>query len=432
MYVKNFLEIWYYLRMATVYLPYGYPQLGGAFDSIVYQGTVARKYVLAVDPRTVNQQFERKLLSDVSKMRSSAGKWAKAAWKINFGVKASSVIYQLVKGDVLNLWSDGLAAYDGMSSVERADWDAQAPFQVTYNAPGRVFFALAYVLYGYEDTSLEHNFYMPEPRPGQAVALRSWWLADLETYGWQMIADYGGYIGNRDMRWNYVGAWTNLDGYLGVGSVLKETSTPGDYAELVVKNSTMQFQLIGNTDGANIEVRLDGSQIGFANTNRVSSGEVKWNDVVRIVKPRTYRLIHAGTAGQKFRNDRLFYGMDYYKIDVDRMIGSWASYSSGGPWGSDKWKSTGSGTRAIEFNFVGPWLYGFFDRGAEYGPMRVIVDGVENSILDLGFVDENTIARALFGRFRNTLHHCKIEAVGAAQINFFWFRVLKSKKGLAI
>lgn len=408
--------------MATVTLPYGYPAIQGAsYSTIVYQGTVARLYSNATDPRTDSQLFERNLLADVKRMIGSAGTWAKASWKITFGTRWSSVIYQLLKGDVSSYWSESLDLFDAQSGSWQDDWREAAPYQATFNDPGRIFFAMADMLYRWDDDRGGHRFYQPDPAGDEAVDCVAWWISELGDYGWQIAPALGEYILSQDLRWVYVGTWSLVGGKM-------ESSTPGDYAEIIVVNSTVQFLFLGGTDGANLEIKMNGSQIGFANTNVGSPGTVYWNDVWRYVSQRTYRVVHAGSAGQKFRNDRLLVSVRYKKIDVDQLIGTWEEYSSGGSWGSEKWKSTGSGTRAIEFNFVGPYLYGFFDRGSPYGQIRVIIDDVEHAIVDLGYVDEDTISYALFGRFRNGLHHCRIEAVTAAQINFWWFVIVKGKK----
>lgn len=130
--------------MAVVYLPYGYPlQSGVAYDTLVYQGDVVRQYTLPIDPRSNEQLFNRRLLSDTSKVRRDLQDWGRQACKTVFGSKWPTVIYQLLRADEGGVWSDGLAAWNGFTTVEQAAWRSAAPYQATFNDPGRAFYMYA-------------------------------------------------------------------------------------------------------------------------------------------------------------------------------------------------------------------------------------------------------------------------------------------------
>lgn len=420
-FVRNFVKV-----MAQVILPYGYPVISGeGWSSLVYQGTVVRLYADAADPRTDSQNFERALFGDLKRLISSAGMWPKSSWRFMFGTRWSSIVYQMARGNVDGYWNFGLSAFDGINLTQKNLWRASAPYQATYNDPGRVWYAYLYMLYQWATSKGINNFKMVNPIGANAASMLVWWQAGLDKYGFQENGEMLGFVPAQLARWKYVGAWSN-DG------MLRMSSTPGDYAEITLVNSQVQFLLYGGTDGANVEVKLNGSQIGFCNTNLGGPGGTEWNDVWRTPATRVYRLYHVGTSGQKIRVDALSYGCSYGRYDLDAMIGGWQSYSSGGPPESEKWKSTGAGARAIEFNFVGAYIYAWFDRGVEYGMMRIIIDGVEYGTIDLSVVGGGVIPQALFGRFRSGLHRCRIEAVGAAQINFWRFTILRSKKGTGL
>lgn len=130
--------------MAVVILPFGYPvQSGTTYNVITYQGNVVRSYVLPVDPRTNEQLFERRLLSDTSKMRTMLNDWGRAAATTVFGVKWATSIYQLLRADENSRWSEAESAWNAMTNPERAAWLAAAPYQATFNDPGKVFYVYA-------------------------------------------------------------------------------------------------------------------------------------------------------------------------------------------------------------------------------------------------------------------------------------------------
>jgi len=417
--------------MAQVILPYGYPLLSGqTATTVIYQGTVERSYTNVVDPRTNSQLFARELLSDISKIRGSAGAWVKSAWKHQFGSKWSSVIYQMVKGDVDGYWTDSSDAWLALSELNRQNWRDAAPFQATYNDPGELWFRLLYLVFSWVDDHGLNIFYQPEVAEGTLAESLAWWTAELTDFGWQVRSAFFIDINDRDSGWVFSGAWSDVsDSNASVGT-LRETSEPGAYAEIQLEASRFGYGYRQDVDGANVEVKLDGVQIGFANTNGALGHKKLWFDVYREVKTYTYRLIHAGTALEKMRLDfaRVYYG--YRKIDIDRMIGAWEVFESGGISGNERWHSTGSGERAVEFNFVGSYLWTGFYIDSIYGQMRVIVDGIEHQIIDLYYPSKTVLNNVLIGRFRFGLHRCRLEAVSAAHINIGIFHVLKSKSGM--
>lgn len=194
--------------MAVVYLPFGYPVVGGVWDSVVYQGTVARMYNdLDKDPRSESQLMNRYLLADISRVRATMGLWGKDICKIEFGSRWSAVVYQLVKGDVDGYWSEGVGLFDEFSEIQKVAWREYAPYQVTYNDPGRVWYGLCWTLFRwFNDHGVTYHD-MSEPLGGTYGEVRAWWLAGREDYGFQWAPFEGEEINVDDDRIYWDGDW---------------------------------------------------------------------------------------------------------------------------------------------------------------------------------------------------------------------------------
>lgn len=133
--------------MVQVYLPLGYPQISGVgFANVLYQGNTVRLYSVPTDPRSGAQLENRRLLSDVSKMRGAFGTWARGVCKAVYGSRWSTVLWQIIKADIESWWSNAVDEWEGFTSVNQDAWRAAAPFQATHNDPGQIFFGMARVL----------------------------------------------------------------------------------------------------------------------------------------------------------------------------------------------------------------------------------------------------------------------------------------------
>jgi hypothetical protein len=195
--------------MVQVTLPLGYPQLSGEVDNIlIFQGTMARLYTVPKDPRTDSQMFERRFLSDIAKMRASAREWAKGLFKIAFGKKWTSVIYQMVKGDVYGFWSARLAEWEEFDEETKAYLAGEAPFTVTFNDPGMIWWGLYGTIYDWGVEKGIDWWSMPVPNSVSIDDMMDWWLAGLDN------AEYWGGLFNggdyEETALLYTGDWYNV------------------------------------------------------------------------------------------------------------------------------------------------------------------------------------------------------------------------------
>jgi hypothetical protein len=414
--------------MVQVILPLGYPALSGELEQmIIYQGTVARSYDVAEDPRATATIFERKLLSDVAKMRGAAGKWAKSAWRITFGTKWATIIYQLARGDVNGYWSDSLAEFDGFLASIKDEWDEYAPYQATFNRPGRVFYALSNTIFKWIDLHGQRWFYQPEGLVEGADELRLWWLAGLGDYAWQVNVDKTEFIDDRDLRWVRSGSTAEWNGAGPQNGTLTQLLTNGSYAEIELLSSWNRVRYFRNPDCGEFRIYVDGAEAAIVNGFNASFSGANWIDIYRGGGKRKLRITHTGAGGTKVNLDGVYKWLSYDFSNLDEVIGSWGVVYDPGTSSAKVYGSSGSGAAELHFNFVGPWLYFGFQRNSTYGAMEVWVDGVLLDTISQYEASLNLNGFALVGRVPFGLHRCKLVKVGPGQINFSYCIVKRTK-----
>jgi hypothetical protein len=138
----------YNLSMASVYLPFGYPKISGQqYANVIYQGTMVRLYQVPTDPRTDAQLEERRFFSDLARMRGTLGDWGKGALRLALGSRWVGNFLQVVKADDDGYYAGLAAEWDGFTPNARADWQAAAPYQATFNNQGLSFFSISRMVY---------------------------------------------------------------------------------------------------------------------------------------------------------------------------------------------------------------------------------------------------------------------------------------------
>lgn len=194
--------------MAQVYLPLGYPLVSGeGFANILYQGNLVRLYQIPNDPRSDAQLENRRLLSDVSKMRATLGLWARGACKAAFGSRWSSVLWQVIRTDIESFWSDAVDEWAGFWEGNKDAWRVAAPYQATFNDVGLIYFAMvrtlarAFVHYNGlewqtqlwgEYESAEATTWWTRGIAGNALAAGTVYQQSIQvikTAGWQVLTD---------------------------------------------------------------------------------------------------------------------------------------------------------------------------------------------------------------------------------------------------
>lgn len=414
--------------MATVYLPLGYPIIGESFQNVIFQGTMARLYTGTNDPRVANQIFERKLLSDVAKMRGAAGKWAKSAWKLSYGSKYTQIIHQMVRGDVAGYWTSAGDQFDNFSTAQREAWRDAAPYQVTFNDPGKIFFSLMWMLYEWDDANQGHLYYQPAPGAENSAECATWWTAALEDFGFQLTPPFGWNDDDVASSWHWVGNWEHLQATGHYGGTISRTNRPGDYAEMTVRASWFRYiyPIYGN--GAVVKVYVDGQQAAILNQAGTLQYQRIWNDNYRAGAVHTWRIVHSGTAGKYGQVDAAFMNVNYWFTDLDMVSANWQISDDIAPDVYQHYESTGAGVEFVEFNFVGSWLYLNYSTRSTYGEMDVFIDGEHIKTINQYSLSVGTGADGLIGRVKFGLHRARFVKKGAGQINFGSLLVLRSKR----
>jgi len=164
-----------------IYLPLASAEAYGAIgEMIVFQGQTCRAYVVPFDPRTDAQIDVREIFYDVTKMESFVGAWAKAAWRTAFGSRWYTSLYKRVTENGRERFNEAAGLWASMSDPLQEDWNNAAPFQVTYNAPGLVFFALAYISRAWLAEKGAPFFDMPDVTETSAGAVAAWFGRGLD------------------------------------------------------------------------------------------------------------------------------------------------------------------------------------------------------------------------------------------------------------
>lgn len=412
--------------MATVYLPLGWTQIGESFSNVIYQGTMARLHNVVSDPRTGNQVFERKNLSDVAKMRSMAGSWAKSSWKLIFGSKWATIIYQMAKGNVNNYWTEAEAVWNSWNESNRQVWRENSPYLVTWNDPGKIFYQMYSMLWWW---AAEHGvdfYYQPLAFATNSADCKAWWLKTIYDLGWQFSDPFGTYIDDRDPRWVYSGTWNLWNGTGPREDTLTQGQANGDYAKINLKATQVRIGYMKNTDAGEFRYYVNGVEAGIIQANGAGFEQAQFVDIDRVTVEREYRVVHTGSSGQKLNLDYLFYYLSYYFLDVDLRTGSWQSHDFLGQPGTEYYESVGGGVAVLEFNFVGAWLKFSYRKKSTCGLVRVYVDGVHLQDIDQFAVSEVS-GGVLLGRFKMGLHHVRMEKVGPAQMNYWQCLVVRNK-----
>lgn len=396
--------------MATVYLPLGYPQVSGTFETIVYQGTVVRVYQNVTDPRTDAQVFRRYLMRDLTKMRAVAGEYPKAAWKIQFGRLWGTVINQICLGNAEGYWDAAWNEWETMSQAERDYLNENVPFLATWLEPGRVWWALYRTLWQWSDAHGENVFHMPaisasDPDPGWL-----WWSSGLTAYDLQAYADTVTWWDDRAQAFIFSGSWSSWNGTGPRDGTLRQGSTVGGYVEVLPKFSNARLWYAKNTDTGDIEVYYGGAVQQTIATN----GALAWQQVYDVGRVRAdqkpLRFRHGGPAGKLIDIDGVELWTVYKGEDLELVGSGWQMVAKAVPAGDYYHFLDGVGVVNYFFNFVGRYCKVYFPVGPVYTTFAFFVDGALAGSYNAYSTQEYMERFIVLGPFRRTLHRVEVKA----------------------
>jgi hypothetical protein len=240
--------------MVQVYLPMGYPlQSGNQFANVIYQGGIVRLYTLAVDPRSDAQLQNRRFLSDVNKMKKCLGLWAKGSLKTVLGSSWGTVLYQIIKADVENYWSEALAEWETFAEVNQEAWRNAAPYQATFNDVGMIYFGLTRViartLFFYSGETWKASSTWAENESALAVA---WWAKDLTD------AMVKGVYDDASTKIEYSGTWYIRSPWTAYNNATHMTNVLGASLMYFFIGLSSSFTYAADPPGGTGELFLDG------------------------------------------------------------------------------------------------------------------------------------------------------------------------------
>lgn len=158
----------------------GYPIITGVeHEAVVFQGNLVRSYTVPRDPRSGAQLQARRFFSDVQRMKSQLGIYARGALYNALGSKWSSNLFQIMKADIEGWHSSAVAEWNDFTEPNKEAWRAAAPYRVTFNDMGIVFFALSRVIYHALVHYGNYAWFAEEWAEDESADALAWWQKDL-------------------------------------------------------------------------------------------------------------------------------------------------------------------------------------------------------------------------------------------------------------
>lgn len=289
------------MDMATVYLPFGYPTLSGQqFENVIYQGNLVRLYSVPTDPRTTAQLQSRRILADLTKMRSHLGTWAKGACKASMGSRWATVIHQLIRIDNESWWSNAMAEWEDFGSGNKDDWRAVAPYQATFNDMGAIFFGLTRVLYYALDHFSGVTWKAELWAENESADALAWWektIVDALTKG-----NYDLSTGNAD----FVGSWTDRFNINAWGDYFKRGNSGGSQSiSAFIYGRFFNAGMFAMPDGGDCEIYLDGQLIDTVSLYYASQDFAVFKE---------YDAAFKGLHHLKFKPKTGYSGVDFVQV----------------------------------------------------------------------------------------------------------------------
>jgi hypothetical protein len=208
--------------LPTVYLPLASAEAYGAVgEMMVFQGQTCRAYVVPYDPRTNAQLNVRELFYDVTKMQTFCGTWVKSAWKVVFGSRWYTSLYKRVTESGAARYNAAAAEWDGFTTEQKEAWNIAAPFKVTYNPPGEVFYVLMSVMSAWMIELGAPGYEFPGIDADNAAGIGAWAVMTLED-----VLTAGSYEDSH-AQLTYVGSWSLISDASASGGAYRQSAATG-------------------------------------------------------------------------------------------------------------------------------------------------------------------------------------------------------------
>lgn len=262
--------------MPTVYLPLASAEAYGAIgEMIVFQGQTCRAYVVPYDPRTDAQLNVRELFYDVTKMEHFCGAWFKGACKVVFGSRWYTMLYKRVAENDRARYTAAALVWDGFTTLQKEAWNTAAPFQVTYNAPGEVFYVLMGVMWDWMQELGAPGYEFPGIDADSAVDVGAWavrTLADVLTSG--AYEDSNAHL-------TYAGSWSTISDVNASGGAYRVSASTGGPSVSFYFYGT-QFSIVHEKDSTRGQMQIETFGMATQTINQNDSVQTWLNEWVSV------------------------------------------------------------------------------------------------------------------------------------------------------
>ena len=244
--------------MATIYLPLGYPLLSGyEFETVVYQGKWARKYVVPNDPRTDKQEFVRYMFADYGRMAAALGPFGKGIIRGLWGRQRTTLLRSLLQADLFNFRSERVEEWEGFSAGQKTALIGVAPSNACYNDPGMIYWSMYSSIWDWVQEQGLVWTHMPEPNITTMAGMYSFAFE-----GENFILDWLGFDspntwGEEDM--NYTGSWNDKSDGSATDGTWKQVGANGATCEFMFLGRYCNLRLVKNVVSTSFGADVDGT-----------------------------------------------------------------------------------------------------------------------------------------------------------------------------
>ena len=147
-------------------------------NALIFQGVTVKTYKEPANPRSAAQVAHRDFFADVTKMLKACIGTGRDTLSLNFLETWFQFLYGEIEKDDQDFFADALVLYGSFSAGSKVEWDENAPFTLTFEAPGQVFFSVIRYVYDkivYDGGELEGLQAYAETESLDAVL---WWTGE--------------------------------------------------------------------------------------------------------------------------------------------------------------------------------------------------------------------------------------------------------------
>ncbi len=240
--------------MVKVTLPLGSSEAHGAVGkSIVFQGTMARAYVIPEDAKSAAQLEVRSEFQDLTKILSFTGPWPRMVFYQAFGPRWFTLVYGWIKSNWEGFDTLARNKFDLFSPTDQLLWDDACPYLPGSLGIGRQFYRVIDMCYWKLHSLGVGMWELKHYQDGEYQTALDWWTKDASIYFEPGVYDdddehigYSNYMAS-------IGNPNAFGGYYHVGHTPDLTG-----CNFYFLGTLLKLKYIAYPDGATIKISIDG------------------------------------------------------------------------------------------------------------------------------------------------------------------------------